>query len=162
MNKAVFLDRDGTIIEDKYYMCDVKDLQLLKNSIEALRKFKQMGYLLIVITNQSGIGRGYFSQYQANQFNKAMLLVLEKNGCNIDATYTCPHAPEENCICRKPSPFMVEKAIQEWQIDPAKSYMFGDKETDVKCGNNAGVKSFKVTNHEDLLFWANKIENHEI
>ncbi|MCR5050872.1 MAG: HAD family hydrolase [Paludibacteraceae bacterium] len=162
MNKAIFLDRDGTIIEDKSYMYHVEDLILLDNVVEALRKFKDMGYLLIVITNQSGIGRGYFTMQQAESFHKAFVELLKEKGCTIDATYTCPHAPEEGCACRKPSPLLVQRAIQDWQINPNESYMFGDKETDVLCGSNAGVKSYKVSAQNNLLYWANKIERHEI
>ena len=162
MNKAVFLDRDGTLIVDKAYMHRLEDFELINGVVPALRKFKEMGYLLIIITNQSGIGRGYYTIEEANRFSDYVLQQLADSQCPIDAVYMCPHAPEEHCQCRKPSPYLIQKAISEWNISAAESYMFGDKDIDVECGNNAGVKAYKVTEEKNLLYWVNKIANHDI
>ena len=142
MNKAIFLDRDGTINVDFGYVYKTQELELLPGVAEALRIFQELGYLLIVITNQSGIGRGYFKLVILNDF------------------YTCPHAPEEHCECRKPSPFMVTEAMKKYEIDPSQSYMFGDKKSDTECGERSGVKSFRVTSEHSLLYWANQLKNN--
>ena len=108
--------------------------------------------MLIVITNQSGIGRGYFTLEDAEQFNQALAQELEKHGVILNDFYTCPHAPEEHCECRKPSPFMVTEAMKKYEIDPSQSYMFGDKKSDTECGERSGVKSFRVTEeHPSIL-----------
>ena len=115
MNKAIFLDRDGTINVDFGYVYKTQELELLPGVAEALRIFQELGYLLIVITNQSGIGRGYFTLEDAEQFNRALAQELEKHGVILNDFYTCPHAPEEHCECRKPSPFMVTEAIKKFE-----------------------------------------------
>ena len=145
MNKAIFLDRDGTINVDFGYVYKPQELELLPGVAEALRIFQELGYLLIVITNQSGIGRGYFTPEDAELFNRALAQELEKHGVILNDFYTCPHAPEEHCECRKPSPFMVMEAMKKYDIDPSQSYMFGDKKSDTECGERSGVKSFRVT-----------------
>lgn len=160
MNKAIFLDRDGTINVDFSYVYKTEDLELLPGVAEALRIFQELGYLLIVITNQSGVGRGYFTLKDAEQFNRALAQELEKQGVALNGFYTCPHAPEEHCECRKPSPFMVMKAMKEHDIDPAQSYMFGDKKSDIECGERSHVKSFRVTAGQPLLYWAKQLKNN--
>ena len=143
MNKAIFLDRDGTINVDFGYVYKTQELELLPGVAEALRIFQELGYLLIVITNQSGIGRGYFTLEDAEQFNRALAQELEKH-----------------CECRKPSPFMVTEAMKKYEIDPSQSYMFGDKKSDTECGERSGVKSFRVTSEHSLLYWANQLKNN--
>ena len=160
MNKAIFLDRDGTINVDFGYVYKTQELELLPGVAEALRIFQELGYLLIVITNQSGIGRGYFTLEDAEQFNRALAQELEKHGVILNDFYTCPHAPEEHCECRKPSPFMVTEAMKKYEIDPSQSYMFGDRKSDTECGERSGVKSFRVTSEHSLLYWAKKIKNN--
>ena len=158
MNKAIFLDRDGTINVDFGYVYKTQELELLPGVAEALRIFQELGYLLIVITNQSGIGRGYFTLEDAEQFNRALAQELEKHGVILNDFYTCPHAPEEHCECRKPSPFMVTEAMKKYDIDPSQSYMFGDKKSDTECGERSGVKSFRVTEEHPLIYWANQLK----
>ena len=160
MNKAIFLDRDGTINVDFGYVYKTEELELLPGVAEALRIFQELGYLLIVITNQSGIGRGYFTLEDAEQFNQALAQELEKHGVILNDFYTCPHVPEEHCECRKPSPFMVTEAMKKYEIDPSQSYMFGDKKSDTECGERSGVKSFRVTSEHSLLYWANQLKNN--
>ena len=160
MNKAIFLDRDGTINVDFGYVYKPQELELLPGVAEALRIFQELGYLLIVITNQSGIGRGYFTLEDAEQFNQALAQELEKHGVILNDFYTCPHVPEEHCECRKPSPFMVTEAMKKYEIAPSQSYMFGDKKSDTECGERSGFKSFRVTSEHSLLYWANQLKNN--
>lgn len=159
MNKAIFLDRDGTINVDFGYVYKTESLEFLPGTIEALRIFQELGYLLIIITNQSGIGRGYFTWEDADLFNQAMAQQLKEHGVILSDFLTCPHAPEEHCECRKPSPFMIIEAIRKYDISPSKSYMFGDKKSDVECGERSNVKSFLVTTEHSLLYWANQLKN---
>jgi D-glycero-D-manno-heptose 1,7-bisphosphate phosphatase len=139
---AVFLDRDGTLMRDVDYCGDPKDVDLLPGVPEALRALKEQGYKLIVITNQSGIGRGYFDheQYRAVE----MELSRQIGDGLIDATYYCPHLPEAGCKCRKPSPEMVLQAAREHDLDLAHSFFIGDKRSDLDCGSTAGVKTILV------------------
>ena len=161
MHKAIFLDRDGTINVDYGYVYKPEDLTLLPGVVEALRSFQEQGYLLIVITNQSGVGRGYFTLEDANKFNKLLQQALERQGITITDFFTCPHAPEEICICRKPSPQMVNEAIRKYDIDSSQSYMIGDKKSDVECGTNANLISYLVTPEHSLLYWSNQITGNQ-
>jgi D-glycero-D-manno-heptose 1,7-bisphosphate phosphatase len=139
---AVFIDRDGTIIEDADYCSHPKQVKVLPGVPEALRRLKSKGFKLIVITNQSGIGRGFFTvgQYRAVESEVSHQL---GNGL-IDATYFCPDVPGQHSSHRKPSPGMILQARQEHQIDLARSFFIGDKEIDVECGRNAGVRTIRV------------------
>lgn len=162
MDKAIFLDRDGTINVDFGYVYRTENLEFLPGVIEALQIFQELGYLLIVITNQSGIGRGYFTLEDAELFNQALSQKLKKCGIVISSFFTCPHAPEEKCKCRKPSPYLVMEAIKQYKINPDDSYMFGDKNSDVECGKNSGIKSFLITGEHSLLYWANQLKNNRL
>ena len=126
--KAILMDRDGTVIKEKpgTYLCDPKGVKLYKNTLKAFRLFKEMGYKLFIVSNQSGIGRGYFGEEAVKAVNGRMLKLLEK-AADIDGVYYCPHAPGENCSCRKPAPGMGLKIIKDHNIDPKLSFMIGDK-----------------------------------
>jgi D-glycero-D-manno-heptose 1,7-bisphosphate phosphatase len=139
---AVFLDRDGTLMRDVDYCGDPNDVHLFSGASEALRKLKQAGYKLIIITNQSGIGRGYFNEVAYRAVESEVIRQLGEN--LIDATYFCPHAPDYQCECRKPQPGMILQGAREHHLDLAKSFLIGDKQTDVDCGRNAGVKTVLV------------------
>ncbi len=137
MNKAVFLDRDGTIIVDKGYSFLPESIQFLDGAIAGLKLLKKHGFLLIVISNQSGIARGYFTETQLQVFNNAMCEQLERFGVQIDAIYCCPHHPQGNitkysieCNCRKPKIGLFKTAVQDFDIDLSKSYAIGDRLTD--------------------------------
>ena len=140
MKKALFLDRDGVINEDKGYVSRVEDFAFCAGVFEALRTFEARGYLLIIVTNQSGIGRGYYTQEAYEILTAWMLGEFQKNGVTIAKVYHCPHAPEEKCECRKPRPGMLKEAIEEFGIDPARSWMVGDKLSDMEAGKNARVE----------------------
>jgi D-glycero-D-manno-heptose 1,7-bisphosphate phosphatase len=139
---AVFFDRDGTLMRDVDYCGDVKDVEVFDGAAEALRKLKQCGYKLVVITNQSGIARGYFTE---DQYRAVEAEVSRQIGDGlIDATYFCPHLPESDCRCRKPSPEMIFLAARDHGIDLAHSIFVGDKKSDLQCGRAAGVKTILV------------------
>ncbi len=144
--KAVFLDRDGTIIEDVHYLSRLEDIKLMPLAKEGLALLKECGYKLIVVTNQSGIGRGYFSEEFVKKTHDVLNGMLDNM---IDAFYFCPHKPEDNCSCRKPKPGMIEQAIGDFGIDRSKSYVVGDKETDVELGLNAGITPLLVINKDN-------------
>ncbi len=156
-NKAIFLDRDGTINVDSGYLFRPEDIVFLDGAIEALALFAAEGYKLIIITNQSGIGRGYFTEEQYEIFSKAFNSRLREQGIEITATKMCPHSPDEQCTCRKPNPTMILQAINEHNISAKDSFMIGDKLSDVECGEAAGVTSYRITSEHNLLYWAKKI-----
>jgi len=139
---AIFLDRDGTLMRDVDYCGAPKDVHVFKDAPTALRRLKDAGYKLLVITNQSGIGRGYFNE-EGYRAVEAELSHQLGTGL-IDATYYCPHLPEDNCKCRKPSAELVVRAAEDHEIDLTRSYFIGDKRSDIECGRNAGVKTILV------------------
>ena len=137
--KALFLDRDGVINEDAGYVYRREDFVFKDGIFAALRGFAKAGYALVVVTNQSGIGRGYYTLEQFDELCRFMLGEFEKEGVKIEKIYFCPHAPEADCLCRKPKPGMLLKAASELNIDLARSIMIGDKDSDVQAGQSAGV-----------------------
>lgn len=150
--KAVFLDRDGTIIRDVGYPKDPKQVELLPEIIEALRKLIEFGYKLVVISNQSGIGRSIITLEEMNQVNAKFISIFEKHEIYFNGIYYCPHAPEEQCNCRKPSPEMILNAAKELDINLSLSFMVGDKLSDVQAGKRAGCNTILLKN-EDLAKW---------
>ncbi|QJX51237.1 D-glycero-beta-D-manno-heptose 1,7-bisphosphate 7-phosphatase [Fusobacterium sp.] len=150
MKKAIFLDRDGTINVEKDYIYKSEDLVFEEGTIEALKTFKNLGYILIVISNQSGIARGYFTEEDLNIFNNNMNEILKKNGVEIVEFYCCPHHPDgigeykKVCECRKPNNKMIEDAIKKYNIAREKSYMIGDKTSDIGAGLKSNLKTVLV------------------
>lgn len=150
MKKAIFLDRDGTINVEKNYVHKKEDLEFEKNSIEAMKIFKKLGYILIVVTNQSGIARGYFSENDLKDFNENMNEILKKENAEIEEFLFCPHHPDGlgeykmTCNCRKPSNALIEKAIEKYQIDRENSFMIGDKFSDIQAGLKSNLKTILV------------------
>jgi D-glycero-D-manno-heptose 1,7-bisphosphate phosphatase len=142
LSSAVFIDRDGTIMEDTDYCSHPKDVRIFPGVLEALRRLKSRGFKLIIITNQSGIGRGLFT---LDQYRAVESEVLRQLGEGLfDATYYCPDAPGQHSQCRKPAPGMVVKATRDHQVDLSRSFLIGDKEVDVECAHNAGVRAIRV------------------
>lgn len=145
MNKAVFLDRDGTLNIDHGYVHTIDDFEFVEDSIEALRKLKQMGYLLVLVTNQSGIARGYFTEDQFLQLTEWMDWSLAEQGVDLDGIYYCPHHIDgkgeyrQDCDCRKPKGGMLKDAIKALKIDPTKSVMIGDKVEDLMAGKSVDI-----------------------
>lgn len=142
LSAAVFIDRDGTIIEDADYCSHPKQVKVLSGVPDALRRLKSKGFKLIVITNQSGIGRGFFT---VDEYRSVESEVSRQLGDGlIDATYFCPDVPGQHSSHRKPSPGMILQAMRDHQIDLRRSFFIGDKEIDVECGRNAGVRTIRV------------------
>jgi len=144
MNKAVFLDRDGTINEEVNYLSDPKDLKLLPGVAEAIRMFNEANYKVIIITNQSAIARGFLTVEKLNNIHEKLLKLLEEKGARIDAIYYCPHHPDEECECRKPKAGLILRASKEHNINIRMSYMIGDRLIDIEAGRNAGCKTVLV------------------
>ncbi len=151
-NKAVFLDRDGVINIEKEYLHKKEDFEFLPGVLETCRRLKEAGYLLVVITNQSGIARGYYTDEDFATLTVWMKKEFVKGGAPLDGVYYCPHHPEHSgmCECRKPAPGMICQAVEELDVDVALSLLAGDKESDVEAGINAGIlKNFLLkTGHE--------------
>lgn len=139
---ALFLDRDGTLIYDLQYLADPRSVKPIPGAAEALLAFKRRGYLLIVISNQSGIGRGLISARQAQVVHDRFISVLREAGVEMDGVYYCPHAPDAGCSCRKPSPRLVFEAAQRHDIDLKRSLFIGDKQIDLETAKNAGLHGF--------------------
>ena len=147
LNRAIFLDRDGTINVEKDYLIDPADLELLPGVGEALRRGQEAGYLLVVVTNQSGVARGYFTTNEVEGLHDHLQRELLPFGVQIDAFYLCPHHPEHGagpCACRKGAPGMLLQAARKHHIDLAASWMIGDKRSDVEAGFHAGCRSILV------------------
>lgn len=146
-NKAVFFDRDGTLNEDVGYLHRIEDFRWCEGAVEAIRYCNENGYLVIVITNQSGVARGYFTEVDIRLLHMWMNEELMRYNAHIDAFYYCPHFEGGSvedfsiaCGCRKPSSGMVEKACEEYGIDKEQSVLIGDKESDIKCAENACIR----------------------
>lgn len=142
LTPAIFLDRDGTLMEDVDYCGDPKDVHVFAGVPAALRKLKQHGYKLFIITNQSGIGRGYFTEEEYHAVEREVLRQIGDG--LIEAPYFCPHLPGEGCKCRKGSPEMVLRAARDHHVDLSRSFFIGDKKSDMECGRTAGVKTILV------------------
>ncbi len=145
MNKAVFLDRDGTLIYEKpgVYLSRPQQVRLYKSTRPALQLLQEHGFKLFIVSNQSGIGRGYFTEKEVRAVHAHLQQLL--NPIKIEDIVFCPHAPEEHCACRKPLPKMGLDLIAKYRLDTAYSYMIGDKKADVEFGRALGVKTVLVT-----------------
>lgn len=142
--RAVFLDRDGTINIDKGYVGNPEDIELLPGTVEGLKLLKENDFLLIVVTNQSGVGRGYYTQKDVEEVHAHLNELLAPEGVQIDRFYYCPHLPEEGCCCRKPSAEMVLAGAKFYNIDLPGSFFVGDKTIDVQAGLAAGCQTVWV------------------
>lgn len=151
--KALFLDRDGTIIYDRHYLKRLKDIEFVPEVKASLELLKSVGYILIVVTNQSGIGRKLFDKRFVEKVHSAINDRL--NGI-IDDFFYCPHRPDECCSCRKPKTGMLDKAVRKWHIDLKTSWMIGDSDKDIQMATNAGIRSIKIGgdgNGCELMTW---------
>jgi len=144
-NRAVFLDRDGTIAYDVHYCSRPDEFELLPTVPEAIKLLNANEFKVVVITNQSGIARGYFTEETLAQIHQKMAVELGKQGASVDAVYYCPHHPDENCQCRKPGTALFNQAAKELSIDLGHSYVIGDTQMDVDSGKALGCKTIAVT-----------------
>lgn len=140
----VFLDRDGTLVEDSHYGHRREDYSLLPGTIPALKLLSEHRFRFVIVTNQSGIGRGYFSLDDYERYHQLLLNDLTSAGIEIAATYMCPHLPTDHCDCRKPSPASLRLARDHLGADLATSWMIGDHVSDVEAGHRAGCRSILV------------------
>jgi D-glycero-D-manno-heptose 1,7-bisphosphate phosphatase len=152
-NKCVFLDRDGVLIEDTGYLKNPSDIVIMPGSIEAMAALKSNGFLLIIVTNQAGIAKGFFTMDDLAAVNSRLIKIYEDNGIAIDDLYFCPHHEKGTaepynikCSCRKPEPGMVLRGVEKFNIDTGKSFMVGDKDSDILLARNSGLKSFYIRN----------------
>jgi heptosyltransferase-2 len=141
---TVFFDRDGTLNEDTGYIKSPEELELLPGVGAALARLKQAGARLIVLTNQSGVGRGYFSSTDLEAIHSKLQRELAKWGVTLDAVYVCPHHPDERCSCRKPARGMIDRAMADFPINPARSYVVGDSARDIDLAKQVGAHSVLV------------------
>lgn len=143
-NKAVFIDRDDTIAKDVPYCDDPCKFELFEGIPDQIRRLNDAGYLVIMVTNQSGIGRGYFSEETLSRIHGKMGSELERAGAHLDDIYHCPHHPDDGCACRKPNTLMGVEAVKKHRVDVKRSYMIGDSDADMEFGRRLGLKTIRV------------------
>jgi D-glycero-D-manno-heptose 1,7-bisphosphate phosphatase len=159
MNKAVFLDRDGTVNEEVGYLRDLKQLRLIPGAAGAIRRLNEAGLAVILVTNQSGVARGYFTEAFVRETHALLERMLREEGAHLDAVYYCPHHPAAgdshytaDCDCRKPGTGLIDRAARDLSLDVAHSYVVGDKWSDVELGQRAGAATILVQSgfaHDD-------------
>jgi len=148
--RAVFVDRDDTLVRDVPYCARPEDLHLFPGAAAAVRRLNEAGYLVVLVTNQSGVGRGYFTEETLGRIHDKLRADLAAEGARLDAIYYCPHRPDEGCRCRKPALGLLERAVAEWNIDLRSSYVVGDGENDMALGRAAGCRTVQVTAGRDF------------
>ncbi len=146
MNRGLFLDRDGTVIEECGYISDPALVRTLPGAAEALAALASEGWKLIVVSNQSGVGRGLIAPEQMDAVQRRFLDLMRSQGIPIADSYVCTHTPEDGCECRKPSPYSLMRAAADHELDLSASYMIGDREGDILCGRNAGCSTIWLRN----------------
>jgi D-glycero-D-manno-heptose 1,7-bisphosphate phosphatase len=140
----VILDRDGTLIEECNYLSDPEMVRLISGAGQALCAFRRMGLGILVVTNQSALGRGFFDISRLEEIHSRLRSLLEAEGAEIDDIYVCPHIPEDDCSCRKPRTGLLEQATRDHGFDPRESFVIGDKASDIELGDNVGATTFLV------------------
>lgn len=144
MAGLVVLDRDGTVIEERPYLSDPAQVRLLPNAAAGLRALRDAGLRLALVTNQSGVGRGFFGPGAVASVNARMLSLLAAEGVTVDRIFVCPHRPEERCACRKPGTGMLEVAARAFGATPSQAFVIGDKPCDIEMGRRAGATTLLV------------------
>ncbi|MBR5998551.1 MAG: D-glycero-beta-D-manno-heptose 1,7-bisphosphate 7-phosphatase [Deltaproteobacteria bacterium] len=141
---AVFLDRDGTINVERHYLIDPDDFEFFPGVPQAIRVLKEAGFAVVVVTNQSGVARGYFTLDDVEKLHRHVQSLLAEQGTAIDAFYVCPHAPDAGCLCRKGAPGLLVEAARDMNLDLEHSFMVGDKLSDVEAGRRSGCRPLLV------------------
>lgn len=149
--RFVLLDRDGTIIAEKNYLSNPDHVELLSGALNALKQIQDLGLGLVIITNQSGIGRKYLDLATLEEIHQKLTGLLLKGGVVLDDIYICPHTPEDNCLCRKPKVELVEKAAEKHNFDPRLSFIVGDNKVDIELGKNIGATTILVRTGYGIL-----------
>jgi histidinol-phosphate phosphatase family protein len=158
MSRTIFLDRDDTIVPDRHYLDNVEGIELLEGAGQALRRMQDLEYQLVLVTNQSGIGRGYFPESIVHGQHARLATLLEPYGVRFETIRFCPHTPDDRCNCRKPEPGMLLDAGRELGTDFSRSWMIGNSEADVEAGVAAGCRSIQIVGGVDLAQAARIIE----
>jgi D-glycero-D-manno-heptose 1,7-bisphosphate phosphatase len=140
----VVLDRDGTIIVERHYLSDPLQIEFLPGAINGLRQMLAMGLGLVVVTNQSAVGRGFFNEARLDLIHQRFRELLETEGIHLEGIYFCPHTPEDDCSCRKPKPGLIERAASELDFDLQASFVVGDKAADIEMGRRVRATTFLV------------------
>lgn len=154
--KAIFLDRDGVINKKRDdYVKNWNEFEFIEGSVSAIKTLSKMGYVIIIVTNQSAINRGIISEDVLFDIHENMQAELKKHGAWVDAILFCPHRPDENCTCRKPKTGMLEKAILEFNLSVENCLLVGDSESDIQAGNALGIKTFLLNDGKKLLDFIN-------
>jgi D-glycero-D-manno-heptose 1,7-bisphosphate phosphatase len=143
-DRAVFLDRDGVLMRDTNYVGHVDRVEIIHGAPQALRRLQDAGFRLFVVTNQSGVGRGYFTREAVEEIHTLLNRDFGAAGVRIERYYVCPHHPEDNCDCRKPKPKFLLEAAREYGLDLSRCFMVGDRPSDIQCGRNAGTTTILV------------------
>ena len=141
MTKAIFLDRDGVINIEKNYLYKIEDFEFVSGTFDSLKYLQKLGYQLFIITNQSGIGRGYYTLDDFDKLTSWMVQQFEKNDIKISQVELCPHAPIHNCTCRKPLTGMIDNILDNHKVDLENSWLVGDKSSDIQCAKNSNIKN---------------------
>jgi D-glycero-D-manno-heptose 1,7-bisphosphate phosphatase len=158
MNKAIFLDRDGVINVERGYTHKLEDFVILPDLIEVLQLFQKKGYLLVIISNQSGIAKKLYEKADVEVLHNYLIKELSANNIALSEIYYCAHHPNTgSCICRKPDSLFVEKALARFNIDASKSFFIGDKERDTEAAEKAGVKGILIESNISLKTILNQI-----
>ncbi len=144
MRRCAFLDRDGTVMADRGYLSDPGGVELLPGTVEGLRLLRQSGFLLVIVSNQSGVGRGFFTREDLEAVNGRLRRLLEEEGIELDGIYCCVHREEDGCACRKPGTALAEEAARELGIDLERSVVIGDKTSDLALGKRLGCPAILV------------------
>jgi D-glycero-D-manno-heptose 1,7-bisphosphate phosphatase len=150
--KTIFLDRDGVINKDFSYVYKVADFEFIDGIFDVCIYFQNLGYNIIIVTNQSGISRGYYSENDFQNLTNWMLGQFKKNDINILDIFHCPHSPDSNCDCRKPNPGMLLNARHKHNIDMKKSWIIGDKEADIIAGISSGLSNTILVNNFNTVY----------
>jgi len=148
--RVIVLDRDGTIVIDRGYADHAASLEFVPGAAEGLRFLHASGYRLLVITNQSGVGRGLFPLERVHHMNARLEVMVRDAGARLERIYFCPHAPEVGCACRKPALGLLAQAAAELQFDPARAVVIGDKESDIEFGRRAGASTILIAGERPL------------
>lgn len=142
--RFVLIDRDGTLIVEKHYLCNPDQVELIARAAPALRRLQMAGWGICVLTNQSGIARGYFDEQQLADVHQRLADLLAGFEVRLDGIFICPHGPNDGCICRKPLPGMIHEAVSVHGFDARQAWMVGDKEVDIASGSAAGARTILV------------------
>lgn len=144
MSRLVLIDRDGTINVEKHYLSSPEQIELLPQAAEGIKLLNEIGLRVVVVTNQSGVGRGFFDLHKLEEINNHLQEVLKNEGAGVDAIYFCPHLPEDACNCRKPLTEMADRAARDFNAELSESFVIGDKVADIELGKNIGASTILV------------------